>query len=169
MTPGYTEFEDTQPHEDKAVEPDIDGIVRRLLMHACLIPREKYVPVLRDEIHAIIESWTDQRRRLAEFGTMAADRDEAIRQHRQILEAYQERLADFSDMANSMIDKTLDECVAIAREGCLVPPDGGSPTDDERRVADHIAGMISRLKSKASLSKPQQWWTYEGCQNAKDL
>ena len=33
----------------------------------------------------------------------------------------------------------------IAREGCLVPPDGGSPTEDERQMCARIAENIEDL------------------------
>lgn len=41
--------------------------------------------------------------------------------------------------------QALRAAAAVARDGCLVPPDGGSPTDDEREMCDHIADAILRL------------------------
>ena len=35
-----------------------------------------------------------------------------------------------------------ERCALIARYGCLVPPDGGSPTDDERVLCDEIEFRI---------------------------
>jgi hypothetical protein len=41
---------------------------------------------------------------------------------------------------------TLIACAArIAREGCLVPPDGGSPSEDERQMCARIAEEIEDL------------------------
>lgn len=33
-------------------------------------------------------------------------------------------------------------CAYIARNGCLVPPDGGSPTEEETQMCDDIAERI---------------------------
>ena len=39
------------------------------------------------------------------------------------------------------------ECAAMLAEmGCLVPPDGGSPTESEREMCDRIAAAIRALK-----------------------
>ena len=48
------------------------------------------------------------------------------------------------------LDAKLDFCIAAEREacaqiaiyGCMVPPDGGSPTEDERLLCEHIAHSI---------------------------
>jgi hypothetical protein len=37
------------------------------------------------------------------------------------------------------------ECARIARDGCLVPPDGGSPTEAEAVLCDHISAQILAL------------------------
>ena len=37
-----------------------------------------------------------------------------------------------------------ERCAKIADDGMLVPPDGGSPTDDEIRVAQDIASAIRK-------------------------
>ena len=42
----------------------------------------------------------------------------------------------------------LEEAALIARNGCLVPPDGGSPTKDETDVCDRIESQIRALISK---------------------
>lgn len=39
----------------------------------------------------------------------------------------------------------LRKAARIAREGCLVPPDGGSPTAEETTLCDHIAARIMAL------------------------
>ena len=35
-----------------------------------------------------------------------------------------------------------EACARIALDGCLVPPDGGSPTEDERLMCEHITAAI---------------------------
>jgi hypothetical protein len=35
-----------------------------------------------------------------------------------------------------------ERCVKIAENGCLVPPDGGSPTEDEVEMCKSIAAFI---------------------------
>jgi ribonucleotide reductase alpha subunit len=37
----------------------------------------------------------------------------------------------------------LERAVEIARDGCLVPPDGGSPTEEEREMCERIADRIA--------------------------
>lgn len=39
----------------------------------------------------------------------------------------------------------LEMAALVARDGCLVPPDGGSPTEDERVMCDSIAATIRAL------------------------
>ena len=41
-------------------------------------------------------------------------------------------------------------CEAIARDGCLVPPDGGSPTEDERLMCEGIADAIAARATKSA-------------------
>lgn len=42
-------------------------------------------------------------------------------------------------------EHTLRAAAAIARDGCLVLPDGGSPTEAETEMCDSIAAAILRL------------------------
>lgn len=44
----------------------------------------------------------------------------------------------------------LEEAARIAENGCLVPPDGGSPTEAERDMCKSIASAIRALQSKAA-------------------
>jgi hypothetical protein len=44
----------------------------------------------------------------------------------------------------------LEEAARIAENGCLVPPDGGSPTEDEREMCESIATQIRLLKLKGA-------------------
>lgn len=45
-------------------------------------------------------------------------------------------------IALAAIIETREACARIADWGHMVPPDGGSPTDDERIVAESIAAAI---------------------------
>ena len=38
-----------------------------------------------------------------------------------------------------------ERCAQIARNGCLVPPDGGSPTEDEAALCEEIARRIREV------------------------
>lgn len=42
-------------------------------------------------------------------------------------------------------EMALKAAAGIARNGCLVPPDGGSPPDAEAEMCDHIADAILKL------------------------
>ncbi len=44
------------------------------------------------------------------------------------------------------VEAEREACAKIAADGCLVPPDGGSPTDDEIRMCDNIAAAIRARK-----------------------
>ena len=48
----------------------------------------------------------------------------------------------FSDGAARGIAAERVRCAVVARNGCLVPPDGGSPTEDERLLCEEIARRI---------------------------
>lgn len=53
--------------------------------------------------------------------------------------------AALADVAAEMPQAVLHErnrCAWIARHGCLVPPDGGSPTEAERLLCEEIARRI---------------------------
>jgi hypothetical protein len=49
---------------------------------------------------------------------------------------------------DALIDATVEACAKIAENGCLVPPDGGSPTEDERLMCLQIAAAIRREFAK---------------------
>ncbi len=38
-----------------------------------------------------------------------------------------------------------NRCALIARNGCLVPPDGGSPTEEERLLCEEIERRIREV------------------------
>jgi hypothetical protein len=48
-------------------------------------------------------------------------------------------LANFAVRA---IEQERERCARLATNGCLAPPDGGSPTEDEARLCDAIAAAI---------------------------
>ncbi len=57
-------------------------------------------------------------------------------------EEYKNR-ARYSDADLEHAKKSVRErCANIARNGCLLPPDGGSPTDAEVEMCDSIAKAI---------------------------
>ena len=49
---------------------------------------------------------------------------------------------EVKDFAKLVAEKERDACAQIAIYGCMVPPDGGSPTEDERLLCEHIAHSI---------------------------
>ncbi len=49
-----------------------------------------------------------------------------------------------SQMIDRAVREERERCAKIADNGMLVPPDGGSPTEDEIRVAENIAAAIRR-------------------------
>jgi len=46
----------------------------------------------------------------------------------------------------ALYDAIIEKCAKIADCGCLVPPDGGSPTEAEREMCDGIASAIRLQK-----------------------
>lgn len=46
------------------------------------------------------------------------------------------------DQIDQRVAAERKRCASIARNGCLVPPDGGSPTEDEREMCEGIAKAI---------------------------
>ena len=44
-------------------------------------------------------------------------------------------------------EQIIKQCAAIARNACLVPPDGGSPTEEERLVCEAAEQNILALLS----------------------
>jgi hypothetical protein len=53
------------------------------------------------------------------------------------------------------LERALGEAAKIARNGCLVPPDGGSPTEAERLMCDHIAAAIDALLTPSAAPERQ--------------
>ena len=49
------------------------------------------------------------------------------------------------DQARIAKDLVKEIAAKIAEKGCLVPPDGGSPTEDERIMCENIALSIRAL------------------------
>lgn len=52
------------------------------------------------------------------------------------------RTAELMDFAAAVTAIERQRCAEIARNGCLVYPDGGSPTEDEAALCDEIARRI---------------------------
>ena len=50
--------------------------------------------------------------------------------------------SDMHAYAQAAVMAERERCALIAVNGCLVPPDGGSPTDDERLLCEEIARRI---------------------------
>lgn len=55
-------------------------------------------------------------------------------------------------------EEALEEAAKIAEQGCLVPPDGGSPTDYEREMFETVAARIRALKSSSPPPKGGEGW-----------
>lgn len=53
---------------------------------------------------------------------------------------------DLIEYGNARERVAFDRCAEIARNGCLVPPDGGSPTPEEAAVCDEIARRIEQAR-----------------------
>ena len=47
-----------------------------------------------------------------------------------------------ADLLVELVGHERGACARIARDGCLVPPDGGSPTEAEADMCDRIATLI---------------------------
>jgi hypothetical protein len=57
-----------------------------------------------------------------------------------------ERIQPFdATLAHPDAKTLIARAARIAREGCLVPPDGGSPTEEERQMCAQIAEAIEDL------------------------
>lgn len=61
---------------------------------------------------------------------------------------YTKALEDAAAALETVQAEERERCARIAVNGCLVPPDGGSPTQDEVRMCDHIAVSIRNPKSR---------------------
>lgn len=59
--------------------------------------------------------------------------------------AFAQALLDEHAAENARLRAALKEAERIARDGCLVPPDGGSPTEAEAQMCDDIADRIAAL------------------------
>ncbi len=64
-------------------------------------------------------------------------------------------IASLADLIRDAVRAEREACARIASEGCLVPPDGGSPTEDERLMCEGIAAAIrARGEDKADVWPP---------------
>jgi hypothetical protein len=57
--------------------------------------------------------------------------------------------ARLKDKAEAEKEAIWQRCEEIARNSCLVPPDGGSPTEDEIASANYVASLIRAEKEKS--------------------
>lgn len=55
------------------------------------------------------------------------------------------RTGELLAFAAAVADAERKRCAQIARNGCLVPPDGGSPTEDEAALCEEIARRIREV------------------------
>ncbi len=56
--------------------------------------------------------------------------------------------ADTIERLTSSRPLILEEAAKVAERGCLVPPDGGSPTEAEREMCEAIAAAIRSLATE---------------------
>jgi hypothetical protein len=57
------------------------------------------------------------------------------------------RVAVVMDVARQQArDAALEEAAVVAENACLVPPDGGAPTDAEREMCEEAARQIRALR-----------------------
>jgi len=61
----------------------------------------------------------------------------------------QTRLA-YRVLASAALDIALKAAAEIARNACLVPPDGGAPTETESEMCDRAAAAILALTSEGT-------------------
>lgn len=77
----------------------------------------------------------------ADLAAARAERDEArhsLKLAENVNGLWQRRM----EAAEAKLAGVYEECAVIATNGCLVPPDGGSPTEAERQMCDNIAAAI---------------------------
>jgi hypothetical protein len=55
------------------------------------------------------------------------------------IKAIDDKIARFAELVRQ---DEREACAMIARDGCLVPPDGGSPSESERVPCEEIAAAI---------------------------
>jgi hypothetical protein len=57
--------------------------------------------------------------------------------------------------ANAVREETIRQCAEIACNACLVPPDGGSPTEEERLICEAASrNILALLPSNQKGFKP---------------
>ncbi len=104
-----------QARYDKLPELMADALERAADWRAALDCPDYYRPDIQDRDGALINRLTDAL-------SAALDRAEAA--------------------ASAARDAAFRKAAAIARDGCLAPPDGGSPSDEEREFCEEIARRI---------------------------
>lgn len=66
------------------------------------------------------------------------------------------------ELSKSVRTMALEEAALVAEQGCLVPPDGGSPTEAEAELCKEIAARIRALKSSPAHPHTDGWRVPEG-------
>ena len=65
-----------------------------------------------------------------------------LERHRMEVESLRAALAEAATALPQAVRDERNRCALIARNGCLVPPDGGSPTEAERLLCEEIERRI---------------------------
>ena len=109
-------------------------------MTADLIPRAAAIAVMTDEADRCDDAvkWGGHKQYIANCKAAAY----ALRSRVSVLKALP--AVEVPDRAQIRAD-ALREAAQVARYSCLVPPDGGSPTEDERRVCEEAERRIIAL------------------------
>lgn len=99
-----------------------------------VIARSSDIREAADAIQAIQEQNKELAKELAhsELNILSLEDDKALLGHQ------------LSEARNA----ALEEAAQVAAQACLVPPDGGSPTEDEYRVCEAAASYIRSLKGE---------------------
>ena len=79
------------------------------------------------------------------------------------------RLAESHPSAiRKAVEEEEEACAKITREGCLVPPDGGSPTEAESDMCERIAAAILARERGMSDELPM-WWKVGRGESTEDV
>lgn len=103
-----------------------------------------------DEIMALADKYAEAEGALAYANNSASSED--VRDRDDAREALSTAIRSYAEEAVRM---EREACASIALNACLVPPDGGSPTEEERLVCEEAARRIrSRLADDAQPKGP---------------
>ena len=90
---------------------------------------------------------TTNQKQLEAFAKLIAEKEREVVANwimdRGFATGHGDSIVDLLDQLEWQIaEKEREACAQIAIYGCMVPPDGGSPTEDERLLCEHIAHSI---------------------------